>query len=55
MIVFLCMQVAAGNIGGEAGGGGDSQEVTALKYKAVESQASVRKRWASLPRVYRRS
>eukprot|EP00904_Undaria_pinnatifida_P001842 jgi/Undpi1/11659/HiC_scaffold_36.g13954.m1 len=39
----LTAQVAAGNIGGEAGGGGDSQEVTALKYKAVESQAEIQR------------
>lgn len=34
------MQVAAGNIDRDAGGRGYSQEVTALKFKAVETQAS---------------
>ncbi|CAM9112685.1 unnamed protein product [Laminaria digitata] len=36
----LTAQVAAGNIDRGAGGRGDSQEVTALKFKAVETQAS---------------
>lgn len=41
------MQVAAGSIDRDAGSRGDSQEVTALKFKAVESQASFLKRWTS--------
>lgn len=44
LCLILCEQVAAGNIDRDAGGGSDSQEVTALKYKAVESQVSILKR-----------
>lgn len=48
LCLIFCLQVAAGNIDRDAGGRGDSQEVTALKFKAVETQARFLKRWTSL-------
>lgn len=42
------MQVAAGNIDQDAGDKGDSQEVTALKFKAIENQVRFLRCWTSL-------